>query len=106
MDCVAIGERIRQKRMLTGLSQMKIAELSGLSHNYYSSLERGEYSGRLETYLKIAKTLDMSMDQMLADVYDLDSEPFLSAIMMELETLPGKQRNILLEVIQVIKKFC
>lgn len=104
-DYIDIGEKMRQKRALKGLSQNKLARLADMNAGHYASIERGEYSVKLHTIVNIAAGLNCSLDTLLADVYDPASEQFLSALIMELRTMSPAQRKMVLELLPGIKKF-
>lgn len=105
MDLQKIGEAIRLKRAKLGYSQTKTAELANLSSNFYSAIERGEKNGSLETFYNIAVALEMSLDTMLADVYDPASEPYVSSLISELRSLKPDHRRLVLAFIYSIKDF-
>lgn len=53
-----IGERIRNARKLSGLSQKELAQLSGVSLSWIRKLEQGEYNEtRIETLRQLAAAL-------------------------------------------------
>lgn len=105
MDYQKVGEAIRLKRAQLGYTQAVTAELSNLSVNFYSEVERGEKKGRLETYVNIAKALEMSLDTMLADVYDPASEAFISDLINDLRHFTPDQRKLVKEIVEAVKKF-
>lgn len=56
-----VGKRIRAFRLAEGLSQEKLAEMSGCHPTYIGQLERGEKNATLETVEKISAALDISV---------------------------------------------
>ncbi len=56
-----LGQRIRNYRMSKGLSQEKLAELSGCHPTYIGQIERGEKNATLESIEKIAAALHISL---------------------------------------------
>ena len=56
-----LGQRIRNYRMSKGLSQEKLAELSGCHHTYIGQLERGEKNATVESIEKISLALNVSL---------------------------------------------
>ena len=65
VDYAALGEKIRQKRLSTGLSQDAVSENIGISESFYGHLERGSRIMSVESLVKIAKYLDLSLDFLL-----------------------------------------
>ena len=57
---------LKQLRKKKGWTQEKLAQQSGISFHTLIKIERGDIkSPRLETLLKIAKALDLSIDDLL-----------------------------------------
>lgn len=57
-----IGKMIATKRQEKGFTQLKIAELTGLSRNYISDIENGRYMPSVDALSKIAASLNMNLD--------------------------------------------
>lgn len=68
MNGASIGKRIRACREERGWSQEAFAEKIGLSVAYTGMIERGEKVPKLETFIRIANTLEVPADLLLADV--------------------------------------
>lgn len=64
-DRLAVGDRIRQKRMQLGFSQDEVAERIDRAPKYCSDIERGTCGMSTETMLAISECLDMSLDYMM-----------------------------------------
>ena len=60
----SIGQRIRNYRTNQGLSQEKLAELSGCHPTYIGQVERGEKNATLESIEKIALALNVSLSKL------------------------------------------
>ncbi len=60
-----IGQRIRNYRTQKGLSQEKLAELSGCHSTYIGQLERGEKNATLESVERITNALEISLSKLL-----------------------------------------
>ena len=54
-----LGQRIRNYRILAGLSQEKLAELSGCHPTYIGQIERGEKNATIESIEKISLALNV-----------------------------------------------
>ena len=59
-----LGQRIRNFRTAKGLSQEKLAELSGCHPTYIGQLERGEKNATIESIEKISIALDIPLSTM------------------------------------------
>ena len=62
------GEKIRKIRMERGLSQEKLAFLSGLHRTYVGAIERGERNVSFKNIEKIAKTLKVNLEELFRDL--------------------------------------
>ena len=59
-----LGQRIRNYRLSKGLSQEKLAELSGCHPTYIGQIERGEKNATVESIEKIAIALNISLSKL------------------------------------------
>ena len=64
MRAKQLGEKIKQLRKETGLSQEKLAELSGCHPTYIGQLERGEKNATLESVERITAALGISLSKL------------------------------------------
>lgn len=60
------GVLIRQLRTQAGVSQEEFADWCGLHRTYIGAIERGEKTVTIETALKLAKALNLSLSQLFA----------------------------------------
>jgi DNA-binding XRE family transcriptional regulator len=69
-DLRAIGREIRRHRRRLGLSQEQLAERAGLHRNYVGFLERGERNASLTTLFALARSLNVSLTELFANLPD------------------------------------
>lgn len=67
-----VGEKIRSRRREFGLSQEQLAEACHISTSYLGHIERGSRKLAMETAVKIAENLRMSLDYLLLDAISLE----------------------------------
>ncbi|MBQ2757220.1 MAG: helix-turn-helix transcriptional regulator [Clostridia bacterium] len=63
-----LGRRIRNHRTTQGLSQEKLAELSGCHPTYIGQLERGEKNATIESIEKISAALQVSLSKLFENL--------------------------------------
>ena len=61
------GERIREERQKLNLTQAKLAEAVDISDTYMGAIERGERSLTLDTLVRLANRLGVTVDYLLSD---------------------------------------
>lgn len=59
-----VGQRIRNYRTNSGLSQEKLAEISGCHPTYIGQVERGEKNATLDSIERIASALKVPLSQL------------------------------------------
>ena len=64
MITVKIGNRIRELRMKTGLSQEKFSQKIGMDRTYFASVELGKRNISIVNIEKIAKGLEISLSEL------------------------------------------
>lgn len=62
------GQRIRNFRTQLGLSQERLAELSGCHPTYIGQVERGEKNATLESIEKISSALNVPLSQLFEKI--------------------------------------
>jgi len=60
-----LGDRVRVRRMLLGMSQEDAAAEADMSRTTWSRLENDEIDARLNTLQRVACALDMSLGELL-----------------------------------------
>lgn len=68
MITVELGKRIRDLRLLTGLSQEKFALKIGMDRTYYASVESGRRNVSICNINKIAIGLNVSLSELFENV--------------------------------------
>lgn len=58
-ELVELGKIIKYKRESKGLTQLELADMSGVDRNYIGMLERGERNPSYLSLMKIAKGLNI-----------------------------------------------
>lgn len=61
---IVIGRKIRVERVKQGISQEKLAEMSGLHRTYIGMVERGEKNITLLNYVRIASALNVPLHEL------------------------------------------
>ena len=64
----AFGGEVRRVRERAGISQEKLAELSGLHRTYISSVERGNRNLSLLNVVRLARALDLPPSKLLRTI--------------------------------------
>ena len=68
MITVRFGNRIKQLRLGKGLSQEKFAISIDMDRTYYASVEKGRRNISIVNIEKIAKGLDISLEELFREV--------------------------------------
>lgn len=66
---VLFGQRVRELRQKTGLSQEKFALMIGMDRTYFSSVESGKRNISLLNIIKIADGLKVPVDNLFKNLY-------------------------------------
>ena len=59
MDKISLGRKIKEARIIKGLTQAQLAEAVSLHEKHISRIESGKYMPTLDNIIKIFKTLDI-----------------------------------------------
>ena len=67
LDMRKIGNKLLTVRKKAGLTQVEVAEASGISSRTYADIERGSVNMRVETILRICEALHITPDEILTE---------------------------------------
>ena len=102
MNFLALGTRIKNKRLEKNLTQEQLAEKVDLSAVYIGQIERGERKMTIQTLVKLANVLETSIEELLSD----STEGNLNAKLNELLEVAKKlDISDLDKVINMIKEM-
>ena len=74
MNYVAMGQRIRSRRVELGMTQAELAKKCGITSSFIGNIERGAKTASVETLLKLSDALMISLDIIIRGAY-LDGMP-------------------------------
>lgn len=63
----SIGERIRDERVMWGMTQEELAEATGIDRDKISKIETGDRQVRVEELGKLAATFEIPADELMQD---------------------------------------
>ncbi len=94
VDYLSIGKRIKSVREKKKITQLELAEQTGLSRSYIGQVETGTRNASLDTIIAIANCLKISIEEILKDSVDFSSK---EVSLSEAETIlqdctPGEER--------------
>ena len=102
MTFESIGKRIRKCREEKNWRQEDLAERAELSVIYIGMIERGEKLPRLQTFVKLANILEVSADQLLADVLITGSEINTSIYTEKISKLPQAEQDRIYDTLDTL----
>ncbi len=98
----SVGRNIRKCREAKGIKRETFAEMVDLSVSYLSAVERGEKLPKLGTFIRIANTLQVSSDSLLAGVLSVQNQIVVSELSKRLAILPGSEQKRILNVVETM----
>jgi transcriptional regulator with XRE-family HTH domain len=97
-----LGERIRGLRKEKGLSQEVLGERADLHEKFISQVERGAKNLSLDSLIKIAKGLDVSLEEVFRIVDPIRRENDLSDLIALLSSKPRSDHAMMLMIAKAI----
>ena len=92
-------------RLSRGLTQLQLAELTGLSRVYIGYIEQGKRCGSILTYLDIVSALGYSLDDLVAGVYMDPDQDLLGEISFVLASSRGEEKDSVVRVFRELVKL-
>ena len=97
-----IGIRVKQCRQRLGLSQEELAEKTGLTANYISTVERGMSFPRCEKLIILLNGLEVPADAIFCDVLEHSANYQASELSAKLASLPPQAQKRILQMVELM----
>ena len=102
MDYKRLGERIREERLKLNLTQAKLAEAVDISDTYMGAIERGERSLTLDTLVRLANRLCVTVDYLLADSVADNDANILEQFRQIMDKQPLERKQMAINVLRTM----
>lgn len=97
-----IGKRMKEAREKLGITQEQLAERTGLTPNYISTVERGAAFPRCEKLILLLNGLETSADAVFCDVLTHSTDFKASQLSDELSALPSEAQKRILQMVELM----
>lgn len=105
MDYKRLGQRIREERQRLNFTQAQLAEEINISDTYMGAIERGERSLTLDTLVRLANRLGVTVDYLLSDyVSDTDSN-IVEQFKQIIDCQPLERKQMAVNVLRTIFSY-
>ena len=100
-----LGKKIKEERIEKGYTQEELGEKIDSTGAYIGQIERGERNASMEKIVLIAEALNISIDYLTGNFYFKESEYIDGKIAQELKDATNKQKEMMMDIIKIIKKY-
>ena len=104
MNYRALGSRIKKRRLELNLTQEKLAEKVDLSAVYIGQIERGERKVTIDTLVKLANSLNTSVEELLKDSTSKNINARLNELVNIAKELDTSNIDKVIDVIKAMYK--
>lgn len=100
IDYIALGKRIKEKRIMKKLTQEQLGELCELSSAHIGHIERGTRILSVDVLFRIAQILGVSVDYLLFD--SVENENLLNSIVPILKDADKEKADSFLNTVKIL----
>ena len=105
MDYKRLGKRIREERRKLNLTQAQLAESIDISDTYMGAIERGERRLTLDTLVRLANRLGVTIDYMLADSVSDSDTNIMEQFKQIIDQQPLDRKQMAINVLRTIFSY-
>lgn len=102
MDRIALGKRLREERIRSGMTQEQTAEYINVSTTYIGLIERGERSVTLEKLILLAECFHVTIDYLLQDNLPVSSMQQNEQLNTLWSAASEQEKNMILSIIKSV----
>ena len=103
LDYARIGKRISEFRRAKKLSQFQLAELAEVTDSYISHIETGRKKPSLESLVRIASALGITLDRILLGNQVADLKDYLPEIRNLMKDCSPYEKAVILDMVKSLK---
>lgn len=103
LDYARIGKRISEFRRAKKLSQFQLAELAEVTDSYISHIETGRKKSSLESLVRIASALGITLDRILLGNQVADLKDYLPEIRNLMKDCSPYEKAVILDMVKSLK---
>ena len=100
-----LGRKIKEERIQKGYTQEELGEKVDSTGSYIGQIERGERNASMAKIVLIAEALSVSIDYLTGNYYIEEEERIDGMIAEELKYATNKQKEMMMDIIKIIKKY-
>ena len=105
MDYKKIGNKIRDLRIASGVTQTKLANAIGCSVQHLSAVEHGRNPISFELFIRVIRFFDVSADAFLSERTRQKENADLIATVSLLRKSTEKEKRLFLELLKICKQL-
>ena len=102
MEYTMVGKRIREYRLANKMTQVMLAEKTGLSEMAIYSYETGKRLPSLEPLVLLSNALNVSSDDLLCDYVENKSSGNDSGITAKISNLPKQEQDRIMKIMDAL----
>ena len=105
MFYIDLGKKIKEERIGKGYTQEELGEKIDSTGAYIGQIERGERNASMTKIILIAEALNVSIDYLTGNFLLEGVENIDARIVDELKDATTKQKEMMIDIIKIIKKY-
>lgn len=102
MEYSMVGKRIKEYRLRNKMTQVMLAEKTGLSEMAIYSYETGKRLPALEPLVLLSNALNVSTDALLCDYVDNLASVKGNSLLNKVNSLPEQDRDRILKIVDAL----
>ena len=102
MEYSMVGKRIKEYRLANKMTQVMLAEKTGLSEMTIYSYETGKRLPALEPLVLLSNALNVSTDALLCDYVENPNKPSNNGIIEKVNKLPEKEQERIMKIVDAL----
>ena len=100
-----LGPRLKDARVKKGMTIQRLADEVGVMGNYISQMESGDKMPSMDTFIRLANTLDVTADDLLCDYLNAEKQVVNKKVNVDISSLDKSQQRFIEQLVALIIQF-